>query len=62
MSEDTRRDDAVSSEVPQKGIVFSEQGLRICREIVAKEYARNPEGVREAFEALGFDPPESEPQ
>ena len=41
-------------------IKFSDPGLEICREILQKEIEGNPENLRAAFSALGFEAPNPE--
>jgi hypothetical protein len=38
-------------------IEFSDTGINICKEIVTKESQRNPENLRAALSALGFEDP-----
>lgn len=46
--------------VARSPIKFNPRGLEICREIVQKEIKENPENVRAAFCALGFEAPSLE--
>jgi NTP pyrophosphatase (non-canonical NTP hydrolase) len=47
----------VKTESPtaKRGIVFSDESVDICRQIVEREYKKNPEGLRAALKAIGLE-------